>query len=754
MMRVKRALIVFFFLGGVLLAQAQEYVISTFAGGAPPPTPVLGVDMPLGTVQSVAADSMGNTYFVASHCVFKLDQNGMVTRIAGNGRAGYSGDGGPATRAQLQLLNLQFAHPGFAPWAVWVVPPGIVVDNGGNVYVADNGNYRVRRISPDGIIATVAGNGTPGFSGDGGPATGAELSPVFGLAVDIAGALLIADSAANRIRRVTPEGKIATVIGTGDCALYGDGGPATAAAICPAGIAADTAGNVFIADLTNNRIRQITPDGTISTVAGTGRSLISNEWQWCQPSGDGGPAANAGLCLPSNVAVDRAGNLFVGDTYQNADGWTSASYQVVRKISPSGTITTVAGTNCSLEDTRLCYQTAGYGTSAAQTVFWGPLGLSVDNVGNVLIADSSGPQVGTLGGPGPSRLYRASPGGSIAILAGNPQHPFLGDGGPAATALLAGPSGVTVDTSGNVFIADSNRIREVTPDGIISTIAGNGNGSSSGDGGPAAMAQVAPIRIAVDGTGDLFFFDAPNRTVRKVSPDGVINTVMHVGGNDYFVALDRASDLFIADPTDTFSAIAEVSPDGTIRRVAGGGATGCGTHNGCSGLLGDDGPAVSAQLMGPQGVAVDAAGNILIADTYDHRIRKVTPDGIITTVAGNSQPPSHPGDVQGGFWGDGGPAIDAQLSFPLDVAVDGAGNIYIADYKNNRIRKVSPDGIIRTIAGNGVQGYSGDGGPATRASLSGPTALAVDNTGDVYVADQGNGAIRVLRPVPHHVPRR
>jgi hypothetical protein len=152
---------------------------------------------------------------------------------------------------------------------------------------------------------------------------------------------------------------------------------------------------------------------------------------------------------------------------------------------------------------------------------------------------------------------------------------------------------------------------------------------------------------------------------------------------------------------------------------------------------------------------VDAAGNIFIADTYDHRIRKVAPDGIITTLAGNSPVGTNPGAVRGGFSGDGGPAIDAQLSFPLDVAADGAGNVYIADWGNNRIRKVSNEGIITTIAGDGTLGYSGDGCLGTRASLSGPSALAVDNAGNVYVADQGNGAIRVLRPAPHHlVPRK
>ena len=730
------ALIVFFFACAATVAQAQEYVIDTFAGGAPPPTPVLGVDMRLASLQSVATDAAGNAYFIASDCVFKLDLNGAVTRIAGIGRAGFSGDGGPATRAQLHLEGVQLA-----PWDVWVgmgkLPPSIAVDNAGNVYVADNGNDRIRRISPDGIIATAAGNGARGFAGDGGPATAAQLSAVFGLAVDATGSLLISDSGNHRIRRVAPDGTISTIAGTGDCGLSGDGGPALAAQLCtPTGIAADASGNLFITDLANNRIRQVSPDGTIVTVAGAGPTVRQNIW--CEPSGDGGPAASAVLCLPATVAVDRAGNLFVVDTYQNWDGWTSASYQVVKKISPSGAIDTVAGANCKLEDTRLCYKTPGYGTTATKTVFWGPLFLAVDNAGNLLLADGSGPQVGTLGGPPAPAIYKGSPNGAIAVVAGNAEHPFLGDGGPATSAQLPSPYAVAVDGGGSVLITTDQHIRKVTPDGIITTVAGNG--TSADDSGPATTAQAAPLGIAADAAGNIFFFDLPNRNIRKISPDGIISTVIHVGGNDYFVALDRASDLFIADPNDTFSAIAEVSPDGTIRRVAGGGPE--------SGGLGDGGPATSAALMGPQGVAVDAAGNIFIADTDHHRIRKVTPDGIITTVAGSGPPVAHPGENQGGFAGDGGRAIDAQLRFPLDVAVDGAGNLYIADSGNNRVRKVAPDGIITTIAGNGAVGYSGDGGPGIKASLSGPNGLAVDAWGNVYVADTGNNAIRVLRPAP------
>jgi sugar lactone lactonase YvrE len=743
-----RTPIVLMFLGTAILAHAQEYDISTFAGGAPPPTPVLGVDMPLGTLQSVTADAMGNTYFILSHCVFKLDSNGLVTRIAGNGRAGYSGDGGPADSAQLQLQSVNYAAV-FVYVGAGALPPGIAVDNAGNVYVADNGNYRIRWISPDGTIVTVAGNGTPGFSGDGGPAVSAQLSPVFGLAVDAAGNLLISDSAANRIRRVTPDGIIVTVAGTGDCGLSGDGGPALAAQICgPAGIATDSAGNLFIADLGNGRIREVATDGTITTMAGTGTPPTPG-LNDCAPTGDGGPAAGAGLCLPTNVTVDQVGNVFVADMYTNYDYYFSPSFQVVRKTSRSGMIATVAGANCLLNNMPGgdCYSTAGYGTTATSTLFQGPLGLAVDYAGNLVVADGSADQIG-MGCPPGGRIYKISSGGAIASVAGNGQSGcfgeggFSGDGGPATVAQLYFPEGIAVDGAGNVFIADlrNNRIRKVAPDGIITTIAGNGARGSSGDGGPASGAQLSPVDIARDSAGELFFFDQASNSIRRISPDGVISTVPAPRAWIFRLAVDAAGDLFTwtasasCGSTAQFPSpyVCEILPDGTSRTVAG---------NGTSGFSGDGGPATDAEFAYPGPLALDMAGNLYIADPGNNRIRKVTRDGIITTIAGNGTP---------GFSGDGGLATSAQLWLPMGVAVDRAGNVYIADWGNNRIRKVAPDGIITTVAGNGTQGYSGDGGLAIRASISSPNALAVDGAGNIYVADSGNNAVRILRPIRPH----
>jgi uncharacterized protein (TIGR03437 family) len=298
-----------------------------------------------------------------------------------------------------------------------------------------------------------------------------------------------------------------------------------------------------------------------------------------------------------------------------------------------------------------------------------------------------------------------------------------------------------VDASGNIFIADAgnSQIRKVTLQGTITTVAGNGSGGFSGDGGPATSAQLSqPIGVAVDASGNIFIADVSNSRIRKVTPQGTITTVAGSSSAGFSgdggpatlaqlngasgVAVDALGNIFIGD--DQNSRIRKVTPQGTITTVAG---------NGSRGFSGDGGPATSAQLA-PVGVAVDGSGNIFIAD--NGRIRKVTPQGTITTVAGRGS---------GGFGGDGGPATSAGLA-PVGVAVDASGNLLIADWGNNRIRKVTPQGIITTVAGEGAYGFSGDGGPATAAKLQDPRGIAVDPSGYVLFADLYNNRIRELVP--------
>ena len=339
----------------------------------------------------------------------------------------------------------------------------------------------------------------------------------------------------------------------------------------------------------------------------------------------------------------------------------------------------------------------------------------------------------------------AQPGGIITTIAGNGAAGYGGDGGQATAASLQ-PESVAMDRTGNLFIADTRnqRIREVTPDGVIGTVAGNGTWGFSGDKAPAIFAQFNyPYDVAVDSMGNLFIADYLNNRIRKVSPYGIITTIAGTGtpgyGGDggpatsaylhapYGVAVDTAGNLFIADSNN--ERIRKVTPEGVISTVAGTGARGFG---------GDGGPATSAQFYTPRGIAVDTTGNLFIADINNNRIRKVTPGGVISTVAGNG--------VRG-FGGDGGPATSALLNFPLGVAVDTAGYLFIADSDNNRIRRVTPGGIIATIAGNGVRGFGGDGDQATAAYLNAPIGLAVDAEGNLYIADAGNRCVRKVTGV-------
>lgn len=344
----------------------------------------------------------------------------------------------------------------------------------------------------------------------------------------------------------------------------------------------------------------------------------------------------------------------------------------------------------------------------------------------------------------------AYPQSTIRTIAGNGSQVFAGDGGPATAAGLNHPRGLAVDASGNVYISDvdNHRIRRVSPSGIISTIAGNGVPGDSGDGGPAVSASLSDVTgLALDGAGNLYIADAGNRRVRKVTTNGIISTIAGTGvqgfSGDGGPATDaqlnrptsvlfRAGDLYIADSSN--QRIRRVSANGTITTIAG---------NGVAGFSGDSGPATSASLRFPLGLAADSLGNLYFADGDNNRVRRISPEGIITTAAGNGS---------GRFAGDQGPATNASLNIPWDVAIDGAGNLYIADAGNNRVRKVDGFGLISTLTGTGEDGYAGDDGPAAAAVLNFPWGLTTDASGRIYIADRVNNRVRLVSGSPVGVP--
>jgi sugar lactone lactonase YvrE len=651
----------------------QEYLIGSIAGGSPPPTPAQGTTTSIGPVGGIAKDNSGNIYFSSTdlNCVFKIDRDGLLTRFAGNSRPGYSGDGGPATSAQLygprslavdgsgnvyiaDVSNRRLRRVSVSGVITTVVTDstasGIAVDNVGNVYIAEQSRNQVRRLSTSGTLTTVAGTGMRGYSGDGGPATAAELFFPQGLAVDMSGNLYIADFDNYRVRRVSSDGLITTVAGTGPrngiLDDSGDGGPATAAQLGdgPFSLAFDRSNNLYIGGFNSPLVRRVSPDGIITTVAG---SRVQGS------SGDGGPATTAALICPCHVVADDSGSLYIG---------TSGNDNRVRRVDPSGVITTFAGNR-----NRFYW---GDGDAATSAGFYATT-VAVDNPGNLYIVDYF-----------ENRVRRVSTDGIITTVAGNGTEGNSGDGGPAILAGLPRPEDIALDSNGNLYIASGNTVRRVSPSGLIARFAGNGFSGYSGDGEPATSARLnGPRGLALDSLGNLYISDTGNHRVRRVSPTGVITTI---------------------------------AGDGT------------------SGSSGDGGAATAAQLNSPRGLAVDSAGGLYISDSSS-RVRYVSVAGIITTAAGSGVP---------GESGDGGLATEARVS-PNRIDVDSGGNLYIST--SNRVRRVSSNGVITTIAGDGISAYNGDGGPATAAQLASSFDIAVGGAGRVYVAT-GN-AVRILTPL-------
>ncbi len=596
-------------------------------------------------------------------------------------------------------------------------PYQVALDSTGNFYYSDYSNNRVFKVNVStGIVTVVAGLGTPGYSGDGGPATGAQLRNPMGVAADGSGNVYIADTYNNVIRKVNTSGVISTVAGTGTCAYDGDtttdGKPATQHSLCyPDQIATDSTGNLFIADSSNYRIRELS--GTsISTVAGNGTITAC---------ADGTLATQCGLYLPEGIAVDSSDNLYISDTYD----------EVIRKVTAtSGQIKTIAGT----------LGTAGFtgdGGSATSATLNYPMAVAVNSAGTtVWLADYYNLRI---------RSFTVS--GNINTVAGDGSGGFCGDGGPATSACLYYPTGVAVNSAGDFFVADYDnyRIREVNTSGTVNTVAGNGSTSQETAGNNVSANGVTlnyPWGLVGDQSGNMFIADQNNYIVREfVNSSGLVNffagngTYGYSGDSGpatsaqltypYGVARDSLGNVYVADAYNCI--IRKVDTAGNISTVAG-------TPNYCS-FGGDGGPATSAYLSYPYGVYVDTNDNLYIADTYNQVIRRIS-GGTITTVAGT---PS-----VGGYSGDGGPATSAELNYPNGVKTDSAGDLYIADSYNHRVRMVSAaSGNISTIAGNGTAGFSGDG-IATQNSLYYPRSTWVDPNGNLFIADQYNQRIRMV----------
>ncbi len=589
-------------------------------------------------------------------------------------------------------------------------PQAVAHDSSGNLYILDSKDCRVRKMTGT-TVTTFAGTGSCGYGGDGGPATAASFKGPQGIAVDGAGNVYIADTGNCRIREVSG-GTITTVAGFGFCFYSGDGGPAVAAGLnLPFGVAVDSSGtNLYIADAGSCRIRKVTA-GTITTIAGSGT---------CGYGGDGGAATAANLSFPQGVAVDGSGNIYIADT----------SNCIVRKVT-GGNISLLAGHIVIDPFTLLPAGSCafdGNGLTATSSALYHPGGVAVSG-SDVYISDTD------------NCLVREVTGGLLNTVGGTGTCGFAGDGGAATSAQLSLPGGIVLDGTGNIYVADAAncRVREVSA-GTINTIAGNGACGYGGDGGEARRSDLhGPSGVAVTTTGVAYIADTANCRVRQVS-GGIITTVAGTGtcgdsgdggpaasanlDHPQGVAVDASNNLYVADTANC-----------RIRKVTGGTiSTVVGT--GICGYSGDAGPATSARISPATGVAFDTSGNMYIGDTGNCVVRKVT-GTTISTVAGNGTC---------ALGGDGGPATSANLYYPHSVALDTSNNLYIADTGNCLIRKVSGT-TISTVAGKIVSGmascgFSGDGTPATSAQLNSPQGVRVDSSGNVYIADTANCRIR------------
>lgn len=739
----------------VLLAQ---YAITTVAGGGP--NNLTALNASIGYPGSVALDAAGNIYIADSYSnhIFKVDTTGNLTVVAGNGTPGYSGDGGPATSAALNN------------------PEGVFVDGSGNIFIADTDNCLVREVS-GGNISTVAGNAALGercgYAGDGGLATSAQLYDPFGIFVDGSGNIFIADTDNCLIREVSG-GNISTVAGNptaspSPCGYAGDGGVATSAQLDePFGVFVDGTGNIFIADSGNNLVRVVNPTTAPITIAGVsiaagniqtvaGAYYDSEGGTACELSGDSGVATSADLCSPYGVFVDSSENIFIADTDNFA----------IREVAASTTdiITTVAGT----------LGVQGYspnGTVATSADLNYPSNMVVDSSGDIYIADTD------------NFVIREVTGGAIQTVVGNNTLSYSGDGGLAVDAELSAPAGVALDASGNLYIGDSDNsaVREVVAaSGDIQTVAGSLTSCASstavcGDGAAATSAQLnTPQGLFLDASGNVFIADTEDNRIRVVNmgtaavtiagvaiQPGDIATVAGTGtagylgdgglatsaelSNPYGVFVDSAENIFIADTGN--DVIREVSSAGTITTVAGNG-TDC---TPATAACGDGGAAASAQLSSPTGVFVDAAENVYIADAFDNRIRAVNTSTQSVTVAGTTIAAGDIATVAGtgtrGYAGDGAAAASAELDTPYGLFVDASGDIYIADTENAAIREVvASTGFIQTVAGTPLTpGFSGDGGQSTSAELNSPSGVFGNSAGDLFIADTENARVRELAP--------
>lgn len=581
--------------------------------------------------------------------------------------------------------------------ALFFNPQGVAVDGAGNVYVADSGNNTIRVITSAGVSSTLAGMAGVSGSTDG-TGSSALFNQPAGIALDSATNIYVCDYGNSTIRRITLSGQVTTIAGTAGITGSLNATGTNAQFFHPMGIAVDSATNLYVADYGNHLIRKITPFHVVSTLAGS-----AGVFGFANATGTA-----AQFYEPEGVAVDPSGNVYVADTGSAA----------IRLVTSGGVVSTFAGSPGNLGSTDAT------GTSA---LFYQPAGIAISSAGTLYVADYFN-----------NTIRQISSGGTVITLAGLAGTTGSADG-TGNSARFWNPQGVAVDSTGTVYIADTanSAIRLMTSAGVVTTLAGSPS-EGSANGATTSARFYNPRNVAVDTSSNLYVADTQNSVIRKITPLGVVSVLAGtvgvfgsadgLGANALFsgpqgVAVDSAGNVYVAD-----------TGNNTIRKITSGGMVG--TLAGLAGSPGNaDGTGTSAHFYGPAGVAVDSANNVYVADTWNHTIRKITSGGVSSTLAG----------LAGTCGTFDGTNSSARFNCPTGVAVDGSGNLYVADYNNDTIRKVTPAGVVTTLAGWAAIWGNADGSNGG-ALFYEPAGISVDGSGHLYVADSGNHTLRKITP--------